>query len=283
MDMDTEVRQLKQSFGKAVLWILFLLVVATGTTYAWFTLSGLASTNVTPMAGTISKGSSALLISSNQTGPFEKTCELVLDANPESLKPLSTPDLEHFYRSIAQNKEGITVLYENADNRVKQEAVHGIVYLKCENADCDVYFNREELNLGSDAQALAAMRLGMKITSHSGTETFLWKLDELGSTGSAQSVQTISRTNAVVSSISQSGQPVYIDDPAKNIGDYMIRAGSGSDEFSAGNQKVVSLNADEVAKVEFWLYLEGCDEQCSNPVQNRNSEIKLAFAGVGTK
>lgn len=52
--MDTEVRQLKQSFGKAVLWILFLLVVATGTTYAWFTLSGLASTNVTPMAGTIS-------------------------------------------------------------------------------------------------------------------------------------------------------------------------------------------------------------------------------------
>ena len=221
--MDTEVRQLKQSFGKAVLWILFLLVVATGTTYAWFTLSGLASTNITPMAGTISKGSSSLLISSNQTGPFEKTCELVLDANPESLKPLSTPDLEHFYRSIAQNKEGITVLYENADNRVKQEAVHGIVYLKCENADCDVYFNREELNLGSDAQALAAMRLGMKITSHSGTETFLWKLDELGSTGSAQSVQTISRTNAVLSSISQNGQPVYIDDPAKNIGDYMIQ------------------------------------------------------------
>lgn len=40
------------------------------------------------------------------------------------------------------------------------------------------------------------------------------------------------------------------------------------------------LNADEVASVEYWLYLEGCDEQCSNPVQNRDSEIQLAFAGV---
>ena len=278
--MDTEVHQLKKSFGKAVLWILFLLVVATGTTYAWFSLSGLASTNVTPMAGTISKGSSALLISANHSGPFEKSCELVLDANPENLKPLSTPDLEHFYRSIAQNKDGITVLYENADNRVKQEAVHGTVYLKCENASCDVYFNREELNLGSDAQALAAMRLGMKITSHAGVQTFLWKLDDLGQTGSAQSIQTIPQTNAVVSSISGSGQAVYIDDPAKNISDYMVRKGNGKEEFSAGNQKVVPLDEDEIATVEYWLYLEGCDEQCSNPVQNRSSEIKLAFAGV---
>lgn len=281
--MAPEVQELKKSFGKAVIWILFLLVVATGTTYAWFSLSGLASTNVTPMAGTISKGSSALLISENQSGPFAKTCQLVLDGNPDTLKPVSTPDLEHFYRSIAQNKEGITVLYENADNRIKQDAVHGIVYLKCENADCDVYFNREELNLGTDGQALAAMRLGMKITSHSGTEKFLWKLDELGQTGSAQSVQTIPRTNAVVSSISQNGEAVYIDDPAKNISDYMVRTGSGSEEFRAGNQKVVSLDENEVATVEYWLYLEGCDEQCSNPVQNRSSEIKLAFAGVDRK
>ena len=40
------------------------------------------------------------------------------------------------------------------------------------------------------------------------------------------------------------------------------------------------MNADEIATVEYWLYLEGCDDQCSNPVQNRNTEIKLAFAGV---
>ena len=49
--MNTEVDQLKKSFSKAVLWILLLLAAATGTTYAWFTLTGINSTNVTPMAG----------------------------------------------------------------------------------------------------------------------------------------------------------------------------------------------------------------------------------------
>ena len=64
--MNTEVDQLKKSFSKAVLWILLLLAAATGTTYAWFTLTGINSTNVTPMAGTVSKGDTVLLISTSR-------------------------------------------------------------------------------------------------------------------------------------------------------------------------------------------------------------------------
>lgn len=149
--MNTEVDQLKKSFSKAVLWILLLLAAATGTTYAWFTLTGINSTNVTPMAGTVSKGDTVLLISTSESGPFDKTCDLVLNGNPDSLKPLSTENLEHFYRSTAQNKNGIAVLYSNADSRVDQDAVHGTVYLQCQNAPCKVYFDREKLSLGSDA------------------------------------------------------------------------------------------------------------------------------------
>lgn len=47
-----------------------------------------------------------------------------------------------------------------------------------------------------------------------------------------------------------------------------------------GSTSLCALDKDEVATVEYWLYLEGCDEQCSNPVQNKASEIRLAFAGV---
>ena len=54
--MNTEVDQLKKSFSKAVLWILLLLAAATGTTYAWFTLTGINSTNFIAMAVTVSKG-----------------------------------------------------------------------------------------------------------------------------------------------------------------------------------------------------------------------------------
>lgn len=279
--METEQKQLKSSLARAIAGILLLLLAATGTTYAWFTLTGQASTNVTPTGGTISKGDTVLLISSSADGPFEKTCDLVLDGSPETLKPLSTADLEHFYRATAQNQDGISVLYVSADSRVDTDALHGTVYLKCENAPCRVYFNQSELKLGSDAQALAAMRLGMKITSHAGTVTYFWKLDDLGNTGGAESKQTTARSLAVVSSISGSGQPVYTDDPSQNLSGFF--AGQENGGYSAGSESVTELNADEVATVEYWLYLEGCDEQCINTVQSRSSEIQLAFVGVDTE
>ena len=124
------------------------------------------------------------------------------------------------------------------------------------------------------------MRLGMKITSHEGTSTFIWRLDEMGSTSGAQSVLTVPRSSTVVSSVSDNGQASYADDPAQDITAYMAENGEAENEYKDGSQILVQLNADEVASVEYWLYLEGCDEQCSNPVQNRDSEIQLAFTGV---
>lgn len=276
--MDSEVVQLKKQLKLTIFWILFLIIVAVGTTYAWFTVTGMPSTNITPMAGTVSKGDTNLLISNSYGGPFDKTCELVLDGNPGSLRPLSTADLTHFYRSAAQNNEGITVLYANADNRVDQDALHGTVYLQCQNASCDVYFNRDELNLGSDAQALAAMRLGMRITSSSGTQTLIFRLDDMGSTGGAQFARTIASAGSVVASIAGSGEPVYTSDPSQGIGGYMAQTNGNA--YNPGSQKLMTLQAEEVATVEYWLYLEGCDDQCINPVQNRASQLRLAFAGV---
>ena len=276
--MDSEVVKLKKQLKLTIFWILFLIISAVGTTYAWFTVTGMPSTNITPMAGTVSEGDTNLLISNSYGGPFDKTCELVLDGNPGLLRPLSTADLTHFYRSAAQNNEGITVLYANADNSVDQDALHGTVYLQCQNASCDVYFNRDELNLGSDAQALAAMRLGMRITSSAGTQTLIFRLDDMGATGEAQSARTIASAGSVVASIAGSGEPVYTSDPSQGIGGYMAQTNGNA--YNPGSQKLMTLQAEEVATVEYWLYLEGCDDQCINPVQNRASQLRLAFAGV---
>lgn len=279
--MKEDVKHLKKNFFMAIFWLLLLLVIAVGSTYAWFSLSGRASTNITPMGGTVSDGDASLLISVNKSGPFDKTCDLVLDGNPDHLKPLSTLDLEKFYKATAQNRDGIAVLYTDATTKVNEDALHGTVYLKCENASCNVYFNKEELRLGSDNQALAAMRLGMKITSSSGVKTWIFRLDEMGSTGSAQSKRTVSQGGTVVSSVSSSGQASLTSDPSVGIGSYMAK--SVGDSFSDGTNSLLTLKADEVATVEYWLYLEGCDDECFNPVQNRSSDFKLAFAGVDIK
>ena len=282
-DNRQDIRQLRRSYHTAIAGLLLLAVVAVGSTYAWFSLSGRASTYVTPMGGTVSEGTTSLLISKNQSGPFDKTCELVYVSAPDSLKPVSTADLTHFYKATAQNKDGMAVLYSNADSKVDTETLHGTVYLQCKNASCDVYFNKDQLKLGSDAQALAAMRLGMKITAREGTKTCIFRLDELGATESAQSAKTVPGSSVVVSSVNGSGQAQYVSDPSVGLSDYMVRAGEGDTDFAARTTRLVRLEADEVASVEYWLYLEGCDEQCVNAVQSRSSDIQLAFAGTDSQ
>lgn len=276
----TDEQQLRHSLTLAFAGLLILLLVAVGFTYAWFSLSGKASTNVTPMAGTTSDGEASLLISRSASGPFDKTCELVYVGNPDSLQPVTTSNLEQFYKMTAQNKDGIAMLYRNSNDTVNQDTLHGTVYLQSQKAPCNVYFNQAQLKLGSDAQALAAMRLGMKITSRSGSSTYIFRLDELGATANAQSARTVPQAGTVVASINGSGQPQYTADPSRRLSDYMAQPGGGENRFNPGNQMLVRLEKDEVATVEYWLYLEGCDDQCYNPVQNRSSEVQLAFAGT---
>lgn len=280
--MERESVRLKHSFVLSVVGIMLTLLLITGSTYAWFTLSGMASTNVTPMGGTVSSGDTVLYIGIEKTGPFDKTCELKLEDDPDALQPVSTIDLEHFYEGTAQTKEGITVLYQDVTEKAGDYVMHGTVYLQCLYAPCNVYFNREELELGAETQMLEAMRLGMKITTAEGTEFLIFKLDDLGGAGNVNSAQTTERTGVVVSGIAENGIPVYENDPAAAIGSYMAQNAGSENEYKPGASMLMSLQADEVAAVEYWLYLEGCDEQCINEVQKIDSEVKLAFAGVAS-
>ena len=278
--MEKDVKGLKRSFWMAVIGIIIFLVLITGATFAWFNMNGLTSTNVTPTGGTISEGESVLLISNQAGGPFDKTCDLVLTGNPDALRPVSTATLDQFFTVTVQNKDGMAVLYKAVDNEMDQLMMHGTVYLQCQNAPCSVYFDRENLELGRDGQALAAMRLGLKITSHTGVKTYIFRLDSLGATGQEQSKLTVPQAGTVVSTIAGDGRAAYVTDPSVSIADYLAGKIDNKNEYNPGASILVDLDKNEVASVEYWLYLEGCDEQCINPVQNKDTGIRLAFAGV---
>lgn len=74
----------------------------------------------------------------------------------------------------------------------------------------------------------------MKITSHEGTRSLIWKLDELGSTGSAETTRTIPQDSAVVSAVSDSGQPTYVSDPSQEISAYMAETGDTEGTYKDG-------------------------------------------------
>ena len=266
----------------ALLWLLLAALALGGATYAWFTFNN--ATNVEPMAGTVGDGAVSLLISASLDGPFDKECDLPLEQAVEELLPVSTADLQTFYASTAQNKQGITLRYRDVTEQAPQRLMHGTVYLQSKNRGCDVYFFEPKLSFGSDGQALSALRLVLKLTTETdGEQLLFFRLDDLGG-GGAEEQATVTGDNVVVSSIDAGGQPGYTADPAEDIGAYLAQADGEEDTTPrAGEQALCALQADEVASVEYWLYLEGCDTACVNAVQTRELSLQLGFAGVSAE
>lgn len=274
-----ERKKLHRTAYMAVMWLVILAVLLVTATYAWFTFN--PATNVTPISSTISNGDAQLLISNNSNGTFAEKCTLVLDGTVDSLIPLSTADLSVFYRAKAQNRDGISILFAEVKDQINSSAMHGKVYLKCENEDCDVYFYRSGLELSGDAQTLAALRLGMKISTVSGNHTYIFSLDSMGNTAAAAGRQTIAESGKVVSSVDSSGAASFVTDPAESIGSYMAsEQGENDQKPEKGERPLCTLKVDEVASVEYWLYLEGCDNNCIGEVQSKDVGLQLAFAGV---
>ena len=262
-----EKRRLFTALGLALLSLLAVAVALSAATYAWFTFD--TSTDVTPMEGKISQGDTNLLISESQNGPFDKTCGLNPADLAQTLRPVSTADLTRFYTASAQDREGYSIAFREVTDQIQNWLIHGTVYLQCLGGSCEVYFQQPALDLGEDGQFLAAGRLGLKITGGNGqSQTMLLKLDSLGSTAGAEIRQTVRTENAVVSGLNGSA-PVFTEDPSASIGDYLL----------TGGRPLCTMEPDEIATVEYWLYLEGCDSACFNPVQSRDVTLQLGFAG----
>lgn len=260
-----------------IVWILIAILSVGSATYAWFTFN--PYTNITPMTSSISEGDVSLLISLTQDGGFDTECALPQKVSG-NFEPISTADLNRFYSAIAQNRDGISTLYKDSTDQLAEYAIHGQLYLKC-SSSCDVYLYRPGMDFGTDAQTLAALRLGMKLKTQNGTNTFIFPLDEMGNTQGAVLTQTIPQSGMVVAGIDAGGKADYVSDPARSLSDcFAVVRGENDTLPGAGVTPLCTLIAGEVAEVEYWLYLEGCDDQCSNEVQNKDIYIQLAFAGV---
>ncbi|MBQ6093796.1 MAG: hypothetical protein IJL09_00175 [Lachnospiraceae bacterium] len=260
----------------AVFWVMIALAAVAGVTYAWFTFN--PATNVVPVSSTISDGEVALLISNEANGEFGT--EVVLPQSVSGdLEPVSTMDAVSFYAANLQTRQGISVRYRDASAEIAQVTIHGTLYLQSLKDNCQVFFNRDGMDFGTDPQMLAALRLALKIHTNAGDHFYVFSLDDIGSVDGATAVQTTVETGVVVGSINADGTPNYVPDPSRGLSDYF--AVIGAERLPrAGRKALCTISTNEVATVEYWLYLEGCDENCNNSVQEKEASIQLSFAGV---
>lgn len=262
----------------AAFWCVLTLLLLGGATYAWFRFYSYS--NVEPMSGAVSSGDTTLLISASPTGEFDVECVLPKSTS-ESLCPVSTADLEHFYKAYSRDRNGIAVSFEDKTAETEQDTIHGTVYLKSLTDDCNVYFDGEQLSFGQDPQLLAALRLGLRFDTAGGEKTYIFALDQMGNTAGAAGALTTAEKNVVVRAVGQNGAAVYAGDPAQEIRPYFAVPNPARPDFPRpGTSELCTIQADEVVAVEYWLYLEGCDEQCINEVQDLEVSLRLAFAGA---
>lgn len=273
----------RKTLGRAVylsvVWLIVLAALLVTATYAWFTFS--PYTNVTPMSGSIGGGEGDLLIANRIDGTYDKECTLILDGTLEELSPMSTADLTQFYISTAQNRNGMSILFGDVSDQVNSRSMHGRVYLKSEGGDCDIYLYRPGLNLGGDGQTLSALRLGLAISTGTESNRYILNLDALGNTDAATSIQTVPIANTVVSAIDTEGNATFVTDPSQDISGFLVGEQGGEDANpKAGDRALCTLKAGEIAQVEYWLYLEGCDDNCIGDVQRKDINLQLSFSGV---
>lgn len=254
-------------------WMLALVVAFTAATLAWFSSS--RETNVTPVAHTVSESGYDLQISSSANGPWDTTATLA--TADKTLYPVSTADLSQWWRGTFQNAAGITMDYKNVTGQLDEYALTGTVYLKGSSAALNVCLYPGQMSVSTDPQLLAALRLGLIIQTSAGTQTHIFICDDLGSTAGAASQRTTAQDGVVVAG--SSGWS-YAADPAQAIGSYSMDGNGDTPRARAGAQPICTLAANEVATVQYVIYMEGCDANCITQAQARDLTLQLAFAAA---
>ncbi len=257
----------------AALWLVLLALALVAATYAWF--SNTRSTNVTPTAHTVSSSGSDLLIGASESGPFDTTCSLA--ASDKTLYPVSTADLSTFWRATFQNAAGITTDYANCSASIDDYALTGSVWLKGDAEALSVYLFESGMSVTSDPQLLASLRLGLIFEGSAGTQTYIFTCDDLGSTASATATRTTAQDDVVVSGSSAWS---YVDDPALSMSTRTMEGSESAPTVASGAQALYQLAANEVVRVRYFVYMEGCDANCIDEAQAKDVTLQLAFAAT---
>lgn len=275
-----EQKILKRSVFFAIVTMVVLLIVLTTSTYAWFTSNNLASTGrVEAETGSMDV---KLLLSSKGGAEFKggETADIVqinkIDA--EKLIPVSTDDLENFVYQVGSDKDTTYVLDKDGE-----KYYYGHIYVKAvgdglpDGAQMAVYLDGSKLdkiaNPDKDSLVNNAARLGLKMEGESGVIFLLSdkeneKKDQIRN---SYLDKKLLEDGYVIHSDSK-GNVSAAKDPAVELKKYST---------AASNPKPIAvLDFDKIYELKIWLYVEGCDPDCSESISADASDLYLYFYGA---
>lgn len=276
-------------YGKMVFYCLMMLVMAltfSAATYAWFTTNRLVKSDVvSSRSGTETVD---LLVSLTGGDAFRGAKEVNIskanDNGTEFLMPVSTADLKNFVYNDA-NEQSMAVHFEKADPKYYY---HFKVYLQAEseNDESDgklLLFldNADEtgpLFQNATGNVLNAMRLGL---AFDGDQQKILRVSEEENPKQHRAFNT--RLNGVELTehqvIAGAGNTLRaVEDPSAPILEYMVDEDGAV--TSDGRKPLLKMDLNRVYAVDVFLYLEGCDPDCTDVIGSMDLDFHLSFYGI---
>ena len=276
-------------YGKIVYYGLVILVMTlafSAATFAWFTSNSLVSSDVvTSRSGTDTVD---LLVSLTDGASFDGSKEVsIAKANANStdlLMPVSTADLKNFVSNDA-SEQSMAVHFAKADPKTYY---HFKIYLQAKAQNHGpgeqllLYLDNADesgpLFQNATGNALNAMRLGFLFE---GEQPRILRVSEEKNPIGQRSLNT--KLNGVALTEKQvidgAGKTLRaVKDPSAPMLTYMVDADGAV--TSNDRQPLLKMDLNRIYTVDVFVYLEGCDPDCTDVIGLKELDFHLAFYGI---
>ena len=267
---------------------VFALMALSAATFAWFSSNRAVSTST----ATARTGEETLELQISSTGgnAFKSTetatIQQVNRTDAGFLMPVSTDDLVNFVYSTHTDSQDMANIFAPVEN--ESYFYHGRVYLKAvgtgwdKNTKLDLYLDQSDGILGrdTDGMMLHAARLGLVFNQNKNSAVIL-RLSEMENPAKQQTNNTVLNGKKLAAGqvlSSTNGQIKAVKDPSHAIAEY--EATFTDTAINLPQQALCTMELNKVYSVDIYVYLEGCDPDCSGDISFDASELQLGFYGA---
>lgn len=287
----SETRQLKKRFTVALLAVLVALAAISAATFAWYVYNTRAHTTKLEMAAGSSK---SLLISNTESGPYGSSA--VLESFTSFLNPVSSNVInggDGFQKVMGytNGSDGEPTLIANLFGPAAYtDYYHSSLYIKSTGSNTDLYLANIGFEDNNETYKIStAIRIGLVVHPQGGgsASEYIFEINK-----DVNPERKLNTYNEAASSVIK--EEGWVLDGNKKDGHSLVEFTPydksnfcAYDETTtvatptASSVKLATLaQADVPVKVDVYIWLEGCDGDCTNSLCGMTlSNIALVFGG----
>lgn len=287
-----EAKKLKRKFTAALLALLITFLAVVSATYAWYIYNtGQHTTNVRMAAG----ASVNLQISNAYNGAYGSSA--VLESFSGQLVPVSTNRISGGFQKVTefadgyQTKTGLAASIFGSGEQ--NDYYHTSLFLRTTGGTLDIYLSDIGFEDSDEESPISsAIRLGLVVHKPGQNQPadgeYIFEISDKKNpeaeyntaTGREGYVLDSSRTDGTTVPFTPYTSDAYCiynkDTGAVTLKDHSLKICtiSGSDTENAG----------ESVEIELYIWLEGCDEDCTaNLCRQTLKNLAVSFAGINNK